>query len=186
MTRQVISAAAALRRVNRALAVLIGLGLLATGLMILAEIVLRQTPLGGFGGSDEISGYVMAAFATWGFSYALLERAHVRIDLLQRRLPGVGRAFLDLLALSSLAATAGVVAWSSYDVLAKTLARGSRANTPLETPLWIPQSIWFAGWVWFALTASLLLICLVALLLARRLEAAEALAGTRSELETAE
>ncbi len=41
-------------------------------------------------------------------------------------------------------------------MLQKTLERGSRANTPLETPLWIPQGIWFAGWAWFALSATAL------------------------------
>jgi TRAP-type C4-dicarboxylate transport system permease small subunit len=186
MTGSVLGIVAWLRRLNRAIALLGGGVLLATGAFILVEIVLRQTALGALGGSDEIAGYVMAAFATWGFSYALLERTHVRIDLLQRRLPPTGRALFDLLALGALAATASVVAFHAWSVLATTLDRGSRANTPLETPLWIPQSIWFAGWVWFAAVSLVLLICLIVLMLARRFDEIETIAGNRAETEPAE
>ena len=69
------------------------------------------------------------------------------------------------------------MSFHSWTVLAKTLDRGSRANTPLETPLWIPQALWFGGWVWFALTATILLLVIAALMFRRRFEAVEAVAG---------
>ena len=76
-----------------------------------------------------------------------------------------------------------LVAFQSWPALQKTLERGSRANTPLETPLWIPQGIWFAGWLWFALTATALsLIALVYLIRGRR-DAFEAAVGIGSEAE---
>ena len=174
MSDRIVSA---LRRGNRAIGLVCGLVLLATGGLILIEILLRQTPFGALGGSDEYAGYAMAAIATWGFSYALVERAHIRIDLLQRQLLPAGRVAFDLISLLLLAATTWVVTFHSWTVLAKTLERGSRANTPLETPLWIPQTLWFGGWVWFALTATLLLLVVVALLLRRRFQEAEALVG---------
>ena len=167
----------ALRRSNRVIGLACGLLLLATGGLILVEILLRQTPFGALGGSDEYAGYAMAAIATWGFSYALVERAHIRIDLLQRQLLPAGRAALDLLSLLLLAGTTWVVTFYSWTVLAKTLERGSRANTPLETPLWIPQALWFGGWVWFTLSATLLFLVVAGLVLRRRLDKAEALVG---------
>jgi TRAP-type mannitol/chloroaromatic compound transport system permease small subunit len=172
----------ALRRANRAVGLACGAALFLTGTFILVEIVLRQAG-GALGGSDEISGYAMAGIAAWGAAYALTERAHVRIDLIQRRLAPKARAALDLLALTALTATAAIVAFYAWDVLAKTLARGSRANTPLETPLWIPQSIWFAGWVWFALSALALLAIATALVLRGELAAAERAAGAVDELQ---
>jgi len=175
-----------LRRVNRRIALASGIALLATGVYILVEIVLRQTPLGAQGGGDEISGYVMAAFATWGFSFALLEQAHVRIDLVQQRLPRLARVLLDLLAMAALTVTTWLVSFHAWGVLATTLDRGSRANTPLETPLWIPQTLWFAGWVWFALTSSALLVCLLMLLWQRRLSLMERIAGNNPGGEAAE
>ena len=169
------------RTVNRGVGLLSGVALLATGALILIEIVLRQTVGSALGGSDEISGYVMAAIATWGLSWALTERAHVRIDLLQRRLAPGGRAALDALALLSVAAVAVLVAVHAWSVLSTTLARNSLANTPLETPLWIPQSIWLGGWVWFGLTAWVLALCLLAALALRRTDLAEAIGGTQAE-----
>ena len=168
---------AALTRANRAIARLLGLALVAMGGLILVEIALRQTVGGALGGSDEISGYVLAAIATWGFAYALVERAHVRIDLVQRRLPPAARAWLDVFALALVTAVAAVVTLYGWRVLATTLARGSTANTPLETPLWIPQSIWLAGWAWFTATAALLLAAALVEVVRGRHAAVERVAG---------
>ncbi|UOM34243.1 TRAP transporter small permease subunit [Acuticoccus sp. I52.16.1] len=178
----IIVAVTLLARVNRAVAAVVGLSLLLTVALILAEVGLRATTRGMLGGTDEISGYVMAGASAWGFAFALLERAHVRIDLLHRRLPTLGRAALDLLATASIAVVAGLVAFHGWSVLAKTIARDSRSNTALEVPLWIPQSIWLAGWVWFAACALFLLVA-GALLVARGAAgAAEAVIGMTDEV----
>ena len=156
-----------LRRANTLVATLVGLMLAATALFVIADITLRQFGR-SLGGSDEISGYAMAITASWGLGYALLERAHVRIDLVHRRLPGAGRAALDVAAIAALAATVALVAFQCWPVLEKSLSRGSRANTPLETPLWIPQSLWFGGWLWFAGCSLLMLAAAIGLLVRDR------------------
>ncbi len=56
-----------LRQVNRAVAILVGLLLLACAVFVLADIVLRQVGA-SFGGTDELSGYVMAISAAWGMA----------------------------------------------------------------------------------------------------------------------
>ncbi len=171
-----------LRRINRVIALAVGVVLTLTVLFILADIVLRQVGH-SFGGSDEISGYVMAIVASWGLPYALIELAHVRIDLLRLRLGEIGRCLADLLSIVTLAAVTFVVAFQAWPVLAKSIARGSRANTPLETPLWIPQALWFSGWVWFAITATLLVFCALGLIASRRTELFNRSFGTVSEAE---
>ena len=73
-----------LKRLNRGIALLVGVLLLACVAFVLADIILRQ--LGsGLGGTDEISGYVMAIATSWGMAYTLLELGHVRIDILRTR-----------------------------------------------------------------------------------------------------
>jgi TRAP-type mannitol/chloroaromatic compound transport system permease small subunit len=143
-----------LRTANRWIALLCGTVLLGAVALIMTEVLGRQFPAMRVGGADELSGYVMAAIATWGFSYALVERAHVRIDLIHSRLPVAGRAVLDIVALASVLLVAVLVAWHAYDVLAKSLARGSRSNTPLGVPLWMPQIVWFGGWAWMVVTSG--------------------------------
>lgn len=174
-------AVAALRTINDRIAVLAGLGLLATAAVILADIVARR--LGAsFGGTDEIAGYVMAVTTSWSMAYALTRLAHVRIDLLRNRLPARGRTLLDVIALWVLAATALTVAVRAWPVLERSLQLGSTANTPLETPLWIPQSLWFAGWAWFALSASVLALALLWHALRGAHDRAEAAGGVGGEL----
>jgi len=169
-------ALAVLRTANRAIALCAGVVLLLCAAFILLDVTLRQAGA-SFGGTDEMSGYVMAAVTTWGLSYALLERAHVRLALVRGRLPGTARALLDLLAILALAAVAVVLAQRAWPVLATSIRNGSRANTVLETPLAIPQSVWFAGLLWFALMACVLSAIAAALVLSRDLRAAEAAVG---------
>jgi len=170
-----------LRTANRWIALLCGIVLLGAVALIMTEILGRQFPAMRVGGADELSGYVMAAIATWGFSYALIERAHVRIDLIHARLPIAGRAVLDIVALASVLLVAVLVAWHAYDVLSKSLARGSRSNTPMGVPLWMPQIVWFGGWAWMVITSGLLLAVTVFLTILRRFELVEQIASIPSE-----
>ena len=180
MTQRILSK---LRRINHAVALFAGLILVACVAFILADVVLRQIG-SSLGGTDEISGYVMAAITAWGMAYALLEMAHVRIDIVRTQLGQPGRVVLDLIAMASLAAVTLLIAAQSWPVLGRTLQVGARANTPLETPLWIPQLIWWTGWAWFALASCVLMICAVAMIVKRQFDEAERTVGARSELES--
>lgn len=173
----------ALGRANRAVALILGITLLLTVAFILTDVLMRRFGLGSLGGSDEISGYVMAAVASWGLGCALIQRAHVRIDVLRQQLSQPGRAVMDLFAMIVTNATVLLIAYHCWPVLQKSLERGSRANTPLETPLWIPQGIWFGGWIWFALTATLLTLIGIAYLAGQRRDEFESALGIGSELE---
>ena len=170
-----------LRRINSGVALLAGLSLLACVALILIEIVVRQMGM-PLGGTDEISGYVMAITTSWGVAYALTEKAHVRIDLLRAKCVPAGRALLDCVAILALAGTAIVVAWRGWSVLSKTLATGAKANTALETPLWIPQLLWWSGWVWFAVSAVLIAVASLMLLAHRRYDDVNEIAGMGDEL----
>jgi TRAP-type C4-dicarboxylate transport system permease small subunit len=159
----------ALRRANRIVAIMIGLMLLLCAGVVLIDIVSRK--LGSsFGGTDEISGYVMAVASAWGMGFAMLELAHVRIDFLRSQANRIGRSILDLFAMLVLSATITVIALRCWPVVEISLANSSRANTPLETPLAIVQIPWFAGWLWFAAMAWLTFAAALALVLQGRFE----------------
>jgi TRAP-type C4-dicarboxylate transport system permease small subunit len=170
-----------LTRINGYVAVAAGLMLLAAVATILADVVMRAVahPLGG---TDELSGYAMAIASAWGASYALTERAHVRIELIRNKLMPTGRAWMDLLALAALAATAVVIGWRGWGVLASTLANDARANTALATPLAWPQALWFAGWLWFAISAVILLMSVLVFMLQRNWTAVDKAIGFKGEL----
>lgn len=174
----------ALRRLNRTVAILIGILLLVCAAFVLLDIVLRQ--LGSsFGGTDEISGYVMAIATSWGMGFAMLELGHVRIDILRSRSNTFGRNLFDLFSMIVLTATITLIAFKCWPVVEKSIANTSRANTSLETPLWIVQLPWFGGWVWFALMAWLTLLAALSLFLKGRFQDTEAAIGAFSEQESA-
>lgn len=144
----------ALLPLSRFMALLAGYGLLLLSLLIAAEILLRRFANVSLQGSDEIGGYVLAILAAFGFSFALLERAHTRVELLVERVPGRMAAALNLLSLVGIMVMAVFMAWRGWTALAESIEYKSLSGTPLMTPLWIPQSIWVAGLVFFAVVAS--------------------------------
>lgn len=161
-----------IRRLNRGIALLTGLLLMACAAIVLLDIVLRQMG-SSFGGTDEISGYVMAIATSWGMAFTLLELGHVRIDILRGRANSLGRALFDLFAMLMLTGTVTLIAYKCWPVVDRSIANASRANTPLETPLAWVQAPWFAGWVWFALMAWLTFIAAVLLVVKGRFSEAE-------------
>ena len=125
----------------------------------------------------------MAISAAWGMSYTMLELGHVRIDLLRSRVNTRGRVLFDLFAMLVLTVTISLIAFRCWPVLEKSIANDSKANTVLETPLWLVQLPWFAGWVWFALMAWLTFVTALFMVLQGRFDASEAAIGVFAEEE---
>lgn len=171
-----------LRSLNRRIAILTGIVLLACASIVLLDILLRRIG-SSFGGTDEISGYVMAITTSWGMAFTLLELGHVRIDILRARTGQLGRALFDLFAMTVMAGTVTLIAAKCWPVLARSISNSSRANTPLETPLAWVQTPWFAGWVWFAIVSWLTLVAALMLVLKGRFEQSEAVIGCFGEEE---
>lgn len=171
-----------LRVINRGIALMVGIGLLVCVGYVLLEILLRRFG-SSLGGTSEITGYVMAVATAWGMGFALMELSHIRIEVLRTRFASWGRVFLDLLAMLAMSATVVIIAFRAWPVLARSLTNNSRANTVLETPLWIPQSLWFAGWVWFACMCCAVTLLSIILVLQGKLGSVEKRIGIRNEIE---
>ena len=171
-----------LRRVNRGVAIAVGLVLSGCAGFVLLDVLLRQVGA-SFGGTDEISGYVMAIATSWGMGYALMELGHVRIDLIRSQGRAMTRSLFDLFALATLAGTVTLIAWWAWPVVERSLANSSRANTPLETPLALVQVPWFAGWIWFAAIAWLTLLASAMLVLRGDHAAVDRVIGSPAEAE---
>jgi TRAP-type C4-dicarboxylate transport system permease small subunit len=158
----------------RLAAIAAGWWLVAFSLLTCLEIVLRR----GFGTSlqavDEIGAYSLAIVSALAFSQALLKKGHTRVDFLLGALPLWLRAPLHAIAYALLAAAAAFGAYRGWFVLSESIEFDSHANTPLRTPLWIPQSAWLAGMLLFACTSAALALHALALLFRgawRRLDA---------------
>ncbi|NNE53346.1 MAG: TRAP transporter small permease [Sulfitobacter sp.] len=172
-----------LRRINRGVAFAVGIGLLACAAFVLLDIVMRQIG-DSLGGTEEIAGYAMALATSWGMSFTLLELGHVRIDLLRTRFQSFGKALFDVFSMIVMSGVIVMIAVKAWPVVDRSLTNGSRANTPLETPLALVQLPWFAGWVWFALMSCLVTLAALSLLVKGRFAETESFAGAFAEEET--
>ena len=166
-----------LERLVNSCAIACGWACLGLGALTRYDIVARRLLGHSVQGVDEIGGYVLAVTAAVGFASALLHRMHTRIDLVLTRLPTGGQAFLNAVSSLALAGFAAFMAWKAVGTLLESLEFGSRASTPLQTPLWIPQGLWVFGITLFAVIATTMAAHAVWLLLRGKAAALNAAYG---------
>ena len=170
---------------SRASARLGGAVILLSALLVTAEVFVRNAQVGPLAGvrlhAFELTNWGFAAAVAFGFSYALTQRAHIRIDLLYGWAPLPVRATLDAAALLSLAAMACFMAWHGWGVAAQSLKLGAMPNSTLRIPMAIPQAVWAGGLTWFAGIATLLAGQATWRLLTGRFAALHAAAGVTAE-----
>lgn len=129
---------------------------LGLSFLIVVEIVGRKLLNVSIQGVDEIGGYVVAIIGTFGMALACWYRAHTRIDIVLSKLPQRVRAVLNIVAYISLTVGATFMAYMAWATLAESIEFKSVTSTPLQTPLWIPQSLWLAGLITFSVTAMVM------------------------------
>ncbi|MBF9033537.1 TRAP transporter small permease subunit [Rhodobacterales bacterium HKCCE2091] len=166
-----------LHGITRASVWIFGAGYLLIALATTLDVAMRNIWGRSLPGVYEYSGYIFAIATTWGFAYVLFERAHVRIDVAYQRLGAGLRAVLDLLSLVAMGAFAAVLCYRAWLTLDDTLLFSATARTTLQTPLWIPQSLWLAGLIWFLVCLVFMAVYVATLILRGRLAEVSAIAG---------
>ncbi len=157
-------------------------------LLVLAALVAVETlgrKLLGFSlqGVDELGGYALAVGSALAFTTALVERAHIRIELFHVMLPGWLQMILNWVAITLIAAFGMLLAWVCATILLDSWAYRSTAPTPWATPLIWPQSVWYAGLVVFALVAGAMAVHATVLLLTGRWKTLDKLYGPKEAVE---
>ena len=163
-------------------------GALTIGSVLLITFDVLARKFFGFttGGADELSSYAFAISTSWAFAFATLQRANVRVDVLYQYLPVRLSAVLDWLSVVALGVFMVMLTYYAYDVAATSWAQNSAANTPLATPLYIPQGLWLLGLIWMCLVLALMLVRSSVALVTGRFDDVKAIAGVRSTQEEAE
>jgi TRAP-type C4-dicarboxylate transport system permease small subunit len=169
-----------MERFSRYCVWLCGFFLLATSALIAVEVILRKFFALSMGGADEISSYVLAIICTWSLGFALFHKAHVRIDILYIKLPRKAQAFLDCLSLAMFLVYMVILSYFAILVLSTSVVRESTSNTPLQTPMWIPQSLWVFGLISFTAVIAAILAGTVQRLLRGDPGSVRSLAGSSS------
>lgn len=158
-------------RIEVVLGTAFGAIFLALAVVVTVETISRKLFDFSIQGADELGGYALAVGSTIAFSLALMGRNHIRVDVFHERFSKGAKAALNWLSIVSMAAFGAFIAWVAFKVLADTLAYHSTAQTPWATPLIVPQGVWYAGLVVFALVAVGYAVHATRLLLAGRFDA---------------
>jgi TRAP-type C4-dicarboxylate transport system permease small subunit len=132
-------------RVTRWSAWFSGALLLAAAFLICFEVMIRKVFSLSIGGSEELSGFALAAATAWGLAYTLYERGHIRIDSLYIHLPERGRAGLDILGLVIFLFFFGLTMWRGWEVFLTSWGRNARTMSSMASPLIYPQFLWGLG-----------------------------------------
>lgn len=166
---------------SRGLARLSGALVVIVAVLVGIEVGLRGLTSISISFTHELSGYALAIVSALSLAYALMYKAHIRIDIFYLGAPVKVRRMLDIFSLVLLNAFSIMLVHAAWGVFALSYTRSSIANTSLGTPLWIPQSVWFIGFVVFAVVAALLFVRVVLSVFGIGPERAEQLVGTTTE-----
>jgi TRAP-type C4-dicarboxylate transport system permease small subunit len=137
--------------VQRILAWVFGAIFLVLAVVVSVETLARKLFNYSIQGADELGGYALAAGSVIAFSLALAGRNHIRVDVFHEHFPKKMQGVLNALSYLLLAVFAVLMAVVALKVVQDTMAYGSTAPTPWQTPLIWPQSVWYAGLVVFAI-----------------------------------
>ncbi len=145
---------------------------------ICVDVLLRKFLSLSISGGEEFSGYTLAIISGWAFSFALFKKGHVRIDIFYLKLPLRYRVILDVLSIIALIIFVFPTTYYAFGVLYTSILRRSVANTPLQTPLWIPQLLWFISLLFFSIVLALFLITTLSYIIKGDIISAYKLAGS--------
>lgn len=157
-----------------------GWALMAAALLVTYDVITRKIFNISIAGADEISGYVFAVATASAYSYALLTRANIRIDFIYNLMPDRAQRLLDIVGMAVLAGFFAVICYHAWALVADAYAFNSRSITPLQTPLIIPQALWFTALSFALLTAVTLLTLAIAAMVRGDLGAVKSLIGIPS------
>lgn len=159
---------------------------LASVFLICFDVIARKFFGYTVGGADELSSYAFAISTTWSLAFALMQRANVRVDVIYQYFPPRLAAFVDWIAIVSLAVFIVMLTRYAFDVVNTSVIQRSAANTPLATPLWIPQGLWFVGLVWMVVVLALMLLRASIALVKGDVTTVHQLIGVRTSKEEAQ
>lgn len=129
--------------------------LLLCAILVSLDVVFRAAFKVTYFESFELSTYAFAIATAMGMSYALVSRAHIRIEVLYMMMQPRKRGWFDAIAYTVFALCTLVLLYWCAQVVLSNYDSGARSNSSLAAPLVIPQAIWLFGLAWFALLSVL-------------------------------
>lgn len=120
-------------------------GTFAMMLLIIVDITLRGIFNTSMLIAEEVSAYLFVFVVYFGLAETLKKGRHVKVELITGRIPHkVRRCLNPILAVLALG-TLGIVLWRTIIMVCRSYSWGTRIPGPLDTPVYVPQSILVIG-----------------------------------------
>ena len=120
--------------------------------LILAEIFCRVALDYSIKLVWETGSYLLAASWFLAAGFTLRTEGHVRINIITSRLSPAAQRILDIVATLGGLWIAGILWASLVQLLMDSIIFNKSSFTPMQTPLWIPQTVMVVGATLFLLT----------------------------------
>ncbi len=130
-----------------------GVMMLALAILVTVETLVRKIWSVSIGGVDELAGYSIALGAPLAFAVTLLDRSHIRINLVYLFMKPRMKAWMDFLSVASIGILSVFLFAFTVKTVLETQTYQSLAQTPWATPLIYPQMLWLVVMVVFLLPA---------------------------------
>lgn len=127
--------------VSRSLARLGGLLILVCAFLISLDVVFRNVFKLAIFESYELTGYGIAMATAFGLSWALVTKAHIRIEVIYNLLGIKPRAYLDICALAALSVVAVVLVYYGALVALDNWELGARSIRPCMCRSQSPRAV---------------------------------------------
>lgn len=118
----------------------VGLAALFIGLSVSYDVLARQILGSTTSWVVDVNTYLVAFITFIGAGYGLREDAHVRVDLVTRRLPASLRWGLRLVSDLIVLAVSGLLGWLGATYAFEAWTSGEQSFGLFAVPLWIPYA----------------------------------------------
>lgn len=145
---------------------------------ICVDIFCRAVLGSSIKGMPELNGYALAIGSAWSFGHTLVQRGHVRVDVIHNLLGPTTKAVLDVLALAIMALIAGMLCHYAFGVLMTSVRYNTVVAFSRSVHLWWFQAAWVIGLAAFAGVAITLLVRASLALARRDIRQVREIAGT--------
>lgn len=137
---------------------LCGMGILVMGIILFYEVIRRYFFNAPTIWTQEISVYIFMWCMFGGSAYALQKGKHVNIDLLTVRLSEKKQSLMKILTSIAGVLFCSEVSFQAWEMVQKTIKYQKHSPTPLQVPMWIPQTALLVGFVLLTLQFAVIIL----------------------------
>lgn len=130
----------AIHRLTLITGLIAGFSLLAMTLMVTMDVTLRYVFNAPTKWANEFSAYLAVLVIFLGISYVLRENAHIRVDVVVRKLPRRAQDWIRVITSVILLGYIIILFHLTWDVLVMNFAINKSSFTAMDVPIWPIQA----------------------------------------------